>query len=332
MENIPLPEELFNQEPPKKDSDETKEPPKQNTNGDGGGQQDPDVPLPGELTGGQQGGQEPPKNDDDTPDIISFIKERGYINEDEEVRDPEEALSKVIETEIARIFEALPPELREVNKLIIEHGYDMNRAVEEVFGTATSQVAELNPEDEAQAEQIASAYFKERGFSDEEVSEMVGTLKDTGKLTTKAAIFKDFLIKNGGSKVEERRKRMEQLEKERAKKAEEFAKAFERQLKEKDAVRGIVLDKKDKEELPDYVSKPVVYYRGKRVTRFVADLQRAYEDPEKFIALAKFLRDGLRGKTLATTPKIDNKQYRNKVTRTEEKPSSMDLEKFLLGE
>lgn len=237
----------------------------------------------------------------DSKATLEFLKEKGLV--DYTLEEGEELTSEVadeiledtweasIEAGVEETIKGLPDPIKALIKFVSQGG-----DYTEILGSLTKQaVSGINKDTDMDVESnqilILTQERQLQGYDAETIAEEINYLKDAGKL--KGVTDKLF------PKVLERQEKelkgkadaiaaqkAENKEKQRVYKSEITA-----QLTEAEDIKGIVLNKTDKETLPSYISDANVKLQdGRVVTKFQQELFSVFGDKQKTILLAKLIK------------------------------------------
>jgi hypothetical protein len=143
-----------------------------------------------------------------------------------------------------------------------------------------SKVKTLETDKEQEA--IVRMQLEREGFPEDEIADRLDWLKDGNKLKKIDAI--------------ERQKAMTELQKENAIK---FTNALKSTLEKSELLNQFGLQKKDKEDLLGYVSRPSIKTQDNRVlTPLQQDMGKIFADPEKLLLLSQIIKSDFDFKTL----------------------------------
>lgn len=217
------------------------------------------------------------------------IKDNDEIDQDKfiELQDAE------VEARVDEAFESFFSELDDDGKRFLKfkkEGGDTKKFFDILKMGATRPTGDIS--DKKVQENIVRHYLSAyENTDDSDINDRIEWLESTGKLEKFAKAYDEKM-----KKVEtERLKELQDLEEARKVDKENARKAFVEKLgstlKEKDDVNGIPINKKDKEELVGYITKPVIKIAPNRfITQFQNDLREATGDHETLLILAKLIK------------------------------------------
>lgn len=134
-------------------------------------------------------------------------------------------------------------------------------------------------------------YSVHEQMDDEDVSDKIDWLKETGKLEKYALKVHEEVEEDQEKYKEQLIKNQEKAAIEREKQRKAFVTDIKKTLNSTDKIKDWTLTPKDKKELHGYVTKPSVKVGNQYLTQLQHDLQEAFKDKEKIILLAKLLNN-----------------------------------------
>ena len=214
---------------------------------------------------------------------------------DEAVEVTQDLLAERIEQSIEKRFEesikGLPGELKNIIKFVSNGGnfYDI------ISNYASNE--NLDPDvdmtDEVNQERVLRAILEEEGKDDELIDSQIEFYKDSGKLENIANKYFDKWKENREKEVEAQVEQQRLAKQQAAQNQKVFKKELTTFISESENVKGLSINKKDVEELPDYISNTTVKLQdGRQITPFYRDLFEAFKDKEKVVILAKLVKNG----------------------------------------
>jgi hypothetical protein len=160
-----------------------------------------------------------------------------------------------------------------------------------------SKVKTLETDKEQEA--IVRMQLEREGFPEDEIADRLDWLKDGNKLKkTAEQYFEKIKQEEEEKKIDaiERQKAMTELQKENAIK---FTNALKSTLEKSELLNQFGLQKKDKEDLLGYVSRPSIKTQDNRVlTPLQQDMGKIFADPEKLLLLSQIIKSDFDFKTL----------------------------------
>lgn len=232
---------------------------------------------------------------------LEFLKEKGLVDYEleEGTELTEELAEEILEDNWEESVEAtagekikdLPDGLKQMIQIALKGGDYTGVLKNIVEFNKTGITADLDLEVEANQELVVRENLKREGHDQEYIDANIEFLKDGGKLKGISEKLRDKLVSEQKAKAD--------AEVERVAKSKEAVKEKQRQFKA-DAVafisnannlKGLVINKKDKEELPSYISDVSVSMEdGRQVTALQKDLFEIFGDKESLTILAKLVR------------------------------------------
>ena len=135
--------------------------------------------------------------------------------------------------------------------------------------------------------------LRNQGYDAEEIETQIEFLKEKDKLATMGKKAFDKLV---AKKEQDRKAYVKQVadQKEIVKKnARDYKANLVTHISAIDEVKGLTLNKKDKETLPSYISDPTVELQdGRVISELQADLFKVMADKDQIVLLAKVLKSG----------------------------------------
>ena len=135
--------------------------------------------------------------------------------------------------------------------------------------------------------------LRNQGYDAEEIETQIEFLKEKDKLATMGKKAFDKLV---AKKEQDRKAYVKQVadQKETVKKnARDYKANLITHISAIDEVKGLTLNKKDKETLPSYISDPTVQLQdGRVISELQADLFKVMADKDQIVLLAKVLKSG----------------------------------------
>ena len=107
-----------------------------------------------------------------------------------------------------------------------------------------------------------------------------------------SGIFKDDIARTIAEEIEKEVERQKADKKSQVESQKEFKKSISTFVSESTEIKGMPLNKKDSQELPDYISNPTIKLQdGRQITPFYRDLFESFKDKEKLVLLAKLVKN-----------------------------------------
>lgn len=172
-------------------------------------------------------------------------------------------------------FEALPTELQQAAKYVLDGGQDLKGLFTALAQVET--VRELNPVDENDQESIVRSYLQTTGYGDEEmIEDEIQTWKDLGKLETKAKQFKPKLDKMQEEQVAYQLQQQEERKEQQQAAAEAYMQNVFEALRPGE-INGLKLDKKTQATLYQGLVNPEYPSISGRGTNMLGHLLEKYQ-------------------------------------------------------
>jgi hypothetical protein len=198
--------------------------------------------------------------------------------------------------------------------------------------SSSTEIDKLDLENTINQRYIVKTYLEKTGMDSEEIEEQLETLEETDRLKTRAEKYKSKLIEDNETRAARMAEESEVRERE-ARKVDEAKKTAIRETLEesvrKGDINGIPLSVKDKELLGFITAPAYKLSNGNTISEFDKQFFDLKKDPNKLIALAKLIKEGL-NVTPIKNKAVDEKKeevfdFKNKT----EKRKSVDVESTL---
>lgn len=230
-------------------------------------------------------------------DIYSILKSNGIIEDEDE--DPEEITEELIaeklENSVEKKFEEsikeLPQDLKNIIKYVSNGGnlYD-------IIGKYSEQAVideDIDMDDEANQERVLRFMLEEEGNDEEDIDSQIEYYKDSGKLRNISSKKFEKWKEKRAEEIQEEVERQKINKKKQLENQKTFKKDISTFVSESNEIKGMPFNKKDSEELPDYISNPTIKLEdGRQITPFYRDLYESFKDKEKLVLLAKLIKNG----------------------------------------
>jgi hypothetical protein len=222
--------------------------------------------------GSDGGGGESDGQSDDDDDLNEFgqmmtnLVQSEVLSLDENNPDytqDEEGFKKLIDDTVnSKINEAVNAKLSERDERIIElesylkenDGATVEDFINEQEDFDYGTVDETNPQ---HAVYLLEDMFKAQGYDDAEIKQTIDEMVKNKSIGRHAKRAKSFLVKEQSKHIESKREAREQrIKQDRDSEAKEQLR-FEQSILKTEKVAGIALDPKERQELADYILKPV---------------------------------------------------------------------------
>lgn len=233
---------------------------------------------------------------------LEFLKEKGFVDyeleEGTELTDDladeilEDNWDSSIIAGVEETIKDLPDELKALIKYSAKGG-DYKELLSKMANQSTTGLTK-DTDMTVEANQIlaVTSDLKDQGYDQEYIDTQIEFLKDSGRLESISAKSFTKKIAKQDSDVEETIKqadRRKEIDKEAQK---TYKKDLGVQITSLNDIKGLVLNKQDKETLPSYISDVNVKLQdGRTVTKFQQELFSIFGDKEQTILLAKLVKD-----------------------------------------
>lgn len=249
--------------------------------------------------------EEEATEESDLVKTVKSLKEKGIfsfaeIKEDEPLS--EDTIEDFFETEIeGRLNEEMANfanSLDEDARLFLEFKRNGGRTADflKVFENediiSSFKDVDFN-EDEHKAEQFLKEYYYQfEEMEEDEIEDKIEFLKDRGRLSVTAEKIFEKSSEQQRKEKEELNKKQEKIKKAQLDNQKLYAEDLKKAITETEVVGKIKINKKDKQELFNYLMLPSIKLEnGKKVTAFQKDLADVYNDKKMLIAFAKIIKD-----------------------------------------
>ena len=263
-------------------------------------EEDEDVDNPG------QEGKTPKASNNGTVNsksTLAFLSEKGFINfeaeegkeltEEEAANVLEDSWENSIEEGIEDSIKGLPAEIQDLIRVASKNGDYKTLMQKMAAGTNSGFDATSDIETEEVQILALTEDLRNQGYDAEEIETQIEFLKEKDKLATMGKKAFNKLI---AKKEEDRKAYVKQVaaQKETVKKnAREYKANLITHISALEEVKGLTLNKKDKETLPSYISDPTVELQdGRVISELQADLFKVMADKDQIVLLAKVLKSG----------------------------------------
>lgn len=192
--------------------------------------------------------------------FLAHLANRGILDyeDSEEIEDSEDGFEKVVSKTITNGINSYKQSIPEDGQKFLEFLEQGGKPADfhkHYYGDASFE--EFNIDDEENQKYVIEESLKLEGYSDEEIADEIADLVDLGKLEKKATTHLNKL-----KKVEKENKQMLlEAQKQYAKEQEEIRAGewdrFKKGLFEKESISGFKLTPKVKQDLWEYMTKPV---------------------------------------------------------------------------
>lgn len=254
---------------------------------------------------------------------IDKLKKEGIINIDfnpDDIKDEKDVLSlinleinKRLEEQIDQLIDTIGQEGRAFLNYV-KSGGNPKDFIESLKNMTF--YPEYKPDDDFNNEKVIEYYYKhiKDVKDDDDIRDTIEIMKEKGTLEKYAKQYSEVLKKKKEEELKEQEKKQKELQENIKKARLEFHNNIVNKLKTNETIKGIRINKKDIEEIPDYLFSPTIKTNDGYITQFNKDMQDIISDPEKVILLAKFMKSGFKLDELVKQIKTEVlKDTRNKI-------------------
>ena len=234
---------------------------------------------------------------------LAFLSEKGFINfeaeegkeltEEEASNILEDSWENSIEEGIEDSIKGLPSEIQDLIRVASKNGD--YRTLMQKMASGSNSGFDATSDIETEEVQILAITedLRNQGYDAEEIETQIEFLKEKDKLATMGKKAFDKLV---AKKEQDRKAYVKQVadQKETVKKnARDYKANLITHISAINEVKGLTLNKKDKETLPSYISDPTVQLQdGRVISELQADLFKVMADKDQIVLLAKVLKSG----------------------------------------
>lgn len=195
--------------------------------------------------------------------IMESLVEKGILTQDEDKEGytpDEEGLSELIEDtiklkvkeELSIRYSKLGEEEAKLVKYLEEGG-----KLQTYLSVSEVDYENVNMENEINQKMMITQFLRSQDFTDEEIEEELDSIEELGLLEKRAKSAQAKMLKWQKEQKEQLFEEQKKLKEEREKARQEAAKTFRTTVLSKDEVKGFKLSKNEREQLYDYITKPV---------------------------------------------------------------------------
>ena len=233
---------------------------------------------------------------------LEFLKEKGLVDyeleEGTELTDDlaDEILEDNWDASIIAGVEETIKDLPDALKELIKYSAKGGDFTELLSKMTTQTVSGINKDTDMEIESnqilAVSLDLKDQGYDQEYIDTQIEFLKDSGKLAGISKKSFDKKIAKQDSDIQETIKQTEKRREAEKEAQKSYKKDISVQISSLDDIKGLVLNKQDKEILPSYISDANIKLQdGRVVTKFQQELFSIFGDKEQTILLAKLVKD-----------------------------------------
>lgn len=259
-----------------------------------------------DLDNPNEEGKAPKANNNGTVNsksTLAFLTEKGFINfeaeegkeltEEEAANVLEDSWENSIEEGIEDSIKGLPAEIQDLIRVASKNG-DYKTLMQKMASGSNSGFDATSDIETEEVQILAiTEDLRNQGYDAEEIETQIEFLKEKDKLATMGKKAFDKLI---AKKEQDRKAYVKQVadQKETVKKnARDYKANLITHISSLEEVKGLTLNKKDKETLPSYISDPTIELQdGRVISELQADLFKVMADKDQIVLLAKVLKSG----------------------------------------
>lgn len=232
---------------------------------------------------------------------LEFLKEKGLVEfeleEGEELTEElaenllEDSWENALDSAVEDTIKELPQEVKDLIKFASKGG-DVNEFLSNLTQNASTGVTK-NSDISKESVQIAAITLdlKKQGYDQEYIDSQIDFLKGSDKLQNIAEKAYNKIIAEQEKESSDKIASLKEAQENRKKQARIYKGNITTHINSLAEVKGLPLTKKDKAELPDYISEPTVELQdGRYVSELQADIFKVMADKDKIVLLAKILK------------------------------------------
>lgn len=236
--------------------------------------------------------------------VLSFLKGENALEiTDEELKDIEgldeedrkevlkDYFQQAVEDRFAESIQDLPETVKNIVKYVAKGG-DLSTFLSTMMNSSSGLSENLDIAEESNQELVVRNGLQEEGYDSDYIDSQIDYLKDSGKLQITAEKRFEKWTKAREEAQKKEVARVEAQKKQQREAQITFKRELTEQVKSNEEIKGFKLSKKDVSEIPDYISSQSVKLEdGRAISPFYRDLNKAMQDKDKLVLLAKLLRD-----------------------------------------
>jgi hypothetical protein len=235
-------------------------------------------------------------------DTLEFLKEKGLVDyeleEGTELTDDlaDEILEDNWDASIIAGVEETIKDLPDALKELIKYSAKGGDFTELLSKMTTQTVSGINKDTDMEVESnqvlAISLDLKDQGYDQEYIDTQIEFLKESGKLAGISKKAFEKKIAKQDSDIQETVKQAEKRKEVEKEAQKTYKKDITVQISSLNDIKGLVLNRQDKEVLPSYISDANIKLQdGRTVTKFQQELFSIFGDKEQTILLAKLVKD-----------------------------------------
>ncbi len=241
------------------------------------------------------------------------------FDENEEYDDDIEGFAKIVEYTVSKKvndkLDSIPPTLREAIR-IAEEGGDWLEIVE---ASAEVDYSHVDMDDEDNYSILIEEYLQDQELDSDEIEEMIQSYRDSNTLQKQAKMAQKYLIKRREQSILEATRKQEETIKARQKQAEEVQSNIKSKILSLEEIAGFEISKKEKQNLIDYIFKPV-NRQGETQVQVDMKVDDTMSIKQAYLMMKKFDFSQVEKKAKTSTAR-DFKKILNKYSETSKKSS-----------
>ena len=225
--------------------------------------------------------------------ILDYELEEGEeLNEELAATIIEDNFEDSVNDRVGELFEELPQVVKDLNKYVLNGG-DIRQFLGSLVQSPTNKLkADLDLTVEADQEAVVRASLVAEEYDDDYINTHIEFLKDSKKLESFAKAKHTKMEKAKAEQTQALAKQQAKLKEQRKIQLRQAKTELSTNLKDIEEVNGLVLNVKDKKELPTYmVDRNIKLENGGTITTMQKDLMEALKDEKKALFIAKLLRN-----------------------------------------
>lgn len=285
----------------------------------------------------------------DSKATLEYLKEKGILNYEleegteltNEIADEilEDSYESSIDAGVEEAIKGLPDPIKDLIKFVNKGG-DYTQMLSSLAKQSVSGInKDTDMENESNQILVLTQDLKSQGYDEEFIQGQVEFFKDSGKLKAIADKLFTKVLKSQEDEIANRVAAQAAAKAEAKEKQRVYKSEIATQLGAVEDIKGIVLNKQDKETLPSYISDANVKLQdGRTVTKFQQELFSVFGDKEKTILLAKLIKSDFDFSSISNkeitkfSKQIKNEIQNNKVDIKGSKGSSQKQSKKSLAD
>jgi hypothetical protein len=280
------------------------------------------------LESGNEGGENEEPRGITASSTLTFLKDKGLVDfeleEGEELTDEkaeeilEDSYDEAIETRLSQLMKDLPDDVKNIVKYSLDGG-NVQSLISQMSQSPAAKIdKDLDLENETNQSLVVKTARIEAGEDEETAEAYVEFLKESGKLKGVAEKEHQKIVSSQAKLAAENAKRQAEAKKQAKENHRKFKSEISSFVSESDELDVFKVTRKDKRELPSYISDATVKLEnGRVVTELQKDLYLALNDKEKTVKLAKILKSNFDFSDIAKAEKTKfTKEVKRDLSRS----------------